>query len=37
MEALIETLLDTEWGAIIIGALILIAVIVTFIKENSQK
>lgn len=36
MEALIETLLDTEWGAIIIGTLILIAVIVTFIKENPK-
>jgi len=35
MDVLIETILDTEWGGIIAGVLLLIAVIIIFIEQKS--
>jgi len=33
MDIIIETLFETEWGIIIIGALILIAILIEFFKK----
>ena len=36
MEALIETLFETEWGLIIFGALILIALLIDFFSNKPK-
>ena len=33
MDIILETLFETEWGIIIIGALILIAILIEFFKK----
>ena len=33
MDIIIETLFETEWGIIIIGVLILIAILIEFFKK----
>lgn len=33
MDIIIETLFETEWGLIVIGALILIAILIEFFKK----
>lgn len=33
MDIIIETLFETEWGLIIIGVLILIAILIEFFKK----
>ena len=37
MEAFIETLVESEYGVIIVGVLLLFAILVAIYDKNSQK
>ena len=37
MDIIIETLFETEWGIIVIGAILFIALIIEFFGKNSKN
>ena len=37
MDVIIETLFETEWGIIILGSILVIALLIEFFSKNSKN
>ena len=37
MDVIIETLFETEWGIIILGSILIIALLIEFFSKNSKN
>lgn len=37
MDIIIETLFETEWGIIILGSILVIALLIEFFSKNSKN